>query len=517
MFKWYGDAEVCYAFLSDVRADPSKLSSSFRKSRWFTRGWTLQELIAPGVVYFYATDWKFIGCREKLLNIIVQVTKISPTYFATGDLSQYSAAQKMSWAANRSTTRPEDVAYCLLGLFDINMPLLYGEGERAFQRLQEEILRQFDDDSLFIHNDSQILATSPSFFHDCDEVLKGESWPYKSDPALALNRNLSLNRNGVRMSFPVAQASFYEVSGLLSLHKAPLRVDTTMQSRIPENVQPQIFHLALLNCGTSESASVLLLHEESSGVFVKFSYFGSTRWAAPEPKPAKKFTNTTLFISRAVTDQPAKAWAWRARNNKAAVKNVLRVQMERDFETPFSSDPTMTPNVRPAVAWGDPWSDALGKCRNKVVIKEPIWGTSGFQLQYVHVVDFQVTLGERRDEIHLIPYNDRVKGPSCFVFSTLDEQAFMVTVQPTGASVNAQLYTNIPEWKGKRTIEYVKELEKQRKAGTTKLSRYLAPQRLGGELGAHVQVRVDSRRQMSGWWVYITFTPIPEGADGISN
>ncbi|KAK3369299.1 heterokaryon incompatibility protein-domain-containing protein, partial [Lasiosphaeria ovina] len=151
MFRWYRDAEVCYAFLSDVDADesPSSEASSFRKARWFTRGWTLQELIAPGVVYFYGAGWKQIGSRETLLNLIVDITGISESYFTTGDLTQFSAAQKISWAAYRETTRVEDEAYSLLGLFDINMPLLYGEGERAFQRLQEEILRQFEDDSLF--------------------------------------------------------------------------------------------------------------------------------------------------------------------------------------------------------------------------------------------------------------------------------------------------------------------------------------------------------------------------------
>lgn len=163
MFGWYGDAEVCCAFLSDVDADenPYLRHSSFRTARWFTRGWTLQELIAPAVVYFYGAGWKEIGSRSDLLDLVVQVTMISPDYFATGDLSQFSAAQKMSWAANRETTRPEDTAYCLLGLFDINMPLLHGEGKRAFLRLQEEILRRSEDDSLFSHNQPYILATAP--------------------------------------------------------------------------------------------------------------------------------------------------------------------------------------------------------------------------------------------------------------------------------------------------------------------------------------------------------------------
>ncbi|KAK4457972.1 heterokaryon incompatibility protein-domain-containing protein, partial [Cladorrhinum samala] len=151
MFQWYGDADVCYAFLSDVDGseDPHSPDSGFQKSRWFTRGWTLQELIAPPIVIFYDEDWDEIGSRAKLQSLIVSITNINAEYFETMDLSQFSAAQKMSWASNRQTTRVEDMAYCLLGLFDINMPLLYGEGEKAFLRLQEEILRQSEDDSLF--------------------------------------------------------------------------------------------------------------------------------------------------------------------------------------------------------------------------------------------------------------------------------------------------------------------------------------------------------------------------------
>ncbi|KAJ4292903.1 hypothetical protein N0V88_005563 [Collariella sp. IMI 366227] len=184
MFRWYREAEVAYAFLSDVDADedPRLLGSSFRSARWFTRGWTLQELIAPGVIYFYGAGWKEIGSRSSLVRLICNITGISSGYFRTGDLSQFSAAQRMSWAANRKTTRPEDEAYCLLGLFDINMPLLYGEGQRAFVRLQEEILRQSEDDSLFSHNEVCILATSAREFIECSGTDKREGWPYKNNP-----------------------------------------------------------------------------------------------------------------------------------------------------------------------------------------------------------------------------------------------------------------------------------------------------------------------------------------------
>ncbi|KAH6623449.1 hypothetical protein F5144DRAFT_623400 [Chaetomium tenue] len=288
----------------DVSAteDPHKPRSGFRMSRWFTRGWTLQELIAPGVVHFYDTDWEFIGCREKLLNVIVEVTKISPTYFATGDVSQFSAAQKMSWAAYRETTRPEDIAYCLLGLFDINMPLLYGEGERALQRLQEEILRQSEDDSLFCHDGTEMLAISPLYFRDASKVLKGETWP---------------------------------------------------------------IHLALLNCGMSESASVLILREDSPGVFIKQGVPCSPiAQAALDPKLAERLTNTTLFISLAVTNPSTRAWDWKARNDPLLPEGMLQGQLQVHFQTRYGWEPTMTPIIRPAISYNRS-DDALNKLCDK--------------------------------------------------------------------------------------------------------------------------------------------------------
>ena len=145
MYRWYKDSEVCYAYLSDVDSgeDPHAPESSFSKSRWFTRGWTLQELIAPSIVVFYSSDWKEIGTNSSLQDVIEAVTGIHVSAFLGDhdDLRNFSIAQRMSWAANRETTRTEDLAYCLLGLFDISMPMLYGEGEGAFIRLQEEIIK----------------------------------------------------------------------------------------------------------------------------------------------------------------------------------------------------------------------------------------------------------------------------------------------------------------------------------------------------------------------------------------
>jgi hypothetical protein len=190
MFRWYQNADVCLAFLFDLAhrewgATPILLTLEIlEQCRWFRRGWTLQELIAPLNVEFYDASWDQIGNKEStsLVAILSKITGIQhfaltmPTFFRI-----VPVGTRMRWAANRETTRPEDMAYCLLGLFDINMPLLYGEGEKAFIRLQEEICKQTDDMSLFawtIDPDALlypkgrgIFASHPSEFSRLPELL----------------------------------------------------------------------------------------------------------------------------------------------------------------------------------------------------------------------------------------------------------------------------------------------------------------------------------------------------------
>ncbi len=150
MYAWYERADVCYAYLADVPPDenPRKSGSAFRRSRWFTRGWTLQELLAPNNLVFLSMDWARLGAKDELANLVSYITDISIHALVRTQFGHFSVAQRLSWAARRETTRVEDRAYSLLGLFDINMPTLYGEGERAFQRLQEEILRRIPDPSI---------------------------------------------------------------------------------------------------------------------------------------------------------------------------------------------------------------------------------------------------------------------------------------------------------------------------------------------------------------------------------
>ena len=152
MYKWYGLAAVCYAFLADVPPgeDHQAWGSAFRKSRWFGRGWTLQELIAPLSVEFLSADWAPIGSKHALVDVAESITKIDyKALLHMEPLDAFSVAQRLSWAASRETTREEDRAYSLLGILDINMATLYGEGDRAFRRLQEQIMQRTPDQSLF--------------------------------------------------------------------------------------------------------------------------------------------------------------------------------------------------------------------------------------------------------------------------------------------------------------------------------------------------------------------------------
>jgi len=169
MYQWYKNACICYAYLEDVQGSPASDDyKAFRDSRWFSRGWTLQELIAPGIVEFYNASWSEIGTRRSLHELLENITGINTFILIGGDPLNCPVNVRMSWAARRRTTRTEDEAYCLLGLFDVNIPLLYGEGRRAFLRLQEEIMRTNEDYTLFAWDTTSLsgslLASVPGDF-----------------------------------------------------------------------------------------------------------------------------------------------------------------------------------------------------------------------------------------------------------------------------------------------------------------------------------------------------------------
>lgn len=252
MFNWYRNAAVCYAYIaeedpintcrtplvvakldnseyrthrryisgsrslgeeseSDQESDmlDTEIEAALRDCRWISRGWTLQELIAPPAVLFYNKSWSLITSRSKSATLLSRITGIDKDALLMPGVQQYSIAQRMCWAADRRTTRPEDRAYSLLGLFGVMMPLFYGEGEEsAFQRLQEEIIKASSDQSIFAwvcpHHATGLLACDPECFKTRSHVV-----PRHASSAFSLRRqqrfstSYFLSNRGLQISLPV--------------------------------------------------------------------------------------------------------------------------------------------------------------------------------------------------------------------------------------------------------------------------------------------------------------------------
>ena len=149
MFRWYRNADKCYVYFSDVSTcphdddqNPPAWHAAFRNSRWFTRGWTLQELLAPASVKFFSRERRLLGNKTTLEGLVQEVTQIPARALQKAPLSDFSMNERLGWAIGRNTKRIEDKAYCLLGIFNIFIPLMYGEGDNAFKRLKQEIKKQ---------------------------------------------------------------------------------------------------------------------------------------------------------------------------------------------------------------------------------------------------------------------------------------------------------------------------------------------------------------------------------------
>ncbi|PTB59278.1 hypothetical protein M431DRAFT_58546, partial [Trichoderma harzianum CBS 226.95] len=247
MFRWYQRASICYAFLSDVPSDDhfKQKSSKFRRSRWFQRGWTLQELLAPKTMRFYGAispsdthsgqafvdtnlvqEWRLLGNKGNMSTTIASITGI-PQHYLLGITALHTAsvAQRMSWAAHRDTKRKEDLAYCLLGIFNITMPMIYGEGgEQAFFRLQEQIMKVTRDDSILAWglgtNDSstnnsgsttggRIMAKAPADFAHSGNIIR-------RDQTLKYTSSVDMSGGSIRAHLPLHTTPTGQIIGLLS-------------------------------------------------------------------------------------------------------------------------------------------------------------------------------------------------------------------------------------------------------------------------------------------------------------
>lgn len=275
MYFWYSISDFCVAYLSDyVHMPEVRGYPPMGDSRWFTRGWTLQELLAPRTVIFVDNSWNAFGTKDSLVSEVSAASGIDEqalitnTWGPDGSISDFNAsvATRMSWAATRETTRPEDLAYCLLGLFEVNMPLLYGEGgERAFIRLQEEILKESDDHSIFLWNPSEhralsssgsdpvhlgALAVHPREFVDssgCESFTSPSREPHTvTSRGIKLQLALKPSKNG-RWPFAIPQCQ----NSAMQWYAIPLRRVYTQEgagavySRAPQNfelIEAEIAH-----------------------------------------------------------------------------------------------------------------------------------------------------------------------------------------------------------------------------------------------------------------------------------
>ncbi|KAK0672427.1 putative vegetative incompatibility protein HET-E-1 [Cercophora samala] len=236
MFRWYEEAQICYAFLEDVpphycsdgKSRPR--NSELVKSRWFKRGWTQQELLAPPFLAFLDSAWNIIGSRETLALAVRYATTIQQKEIQ--DFRSCSTATKLSWAARRETTRIEDRAYSLMGLLGVHMPLLYGEGKNAFVRLQQELIRLFNDETVLLWTTKRAIMSSNAnlvaefleghghlpdwmvregLFADSPEAFSETDWPYNLHNPLVITRfdrgprNLSVSNGGISLNVELFQ------------------------------------------------------------------------------------------------------------------------------------------------------------------------------------------------------------------------------------------------------------------------------------------------------------------------
>jgi hypothetical protein len=241
MFLWYQRSNICYVYLADL-SPSERQETALARCRWLTRGWTLQELVAPRKIDFFDRGWHFIGNKYEstmrsmrtgfpdLKDSLRRTTGIDGDILEhSKELTSVAVAKKMSWASKRTTSRIEDTAYCLLGLFGVNMPLLYGEEHKAFIRLQHQIIQGTHDMSIFAWKTAiltqpqqsseieiqdfetyrGILAESPSEFAHCQELVQA---------GVSEDMEFSMTNRGLRadLCMPIHHIKFRSLSGSIS-------------------------------------------------------------------------------------------------------------------------------------------------------------------------------------------------------------------------------------------------------------------------------------------------------------
>ncbi|KAL1943019.1 hypothetical protein VTO73DRAFT_4690 [Trametes versicolor] len=376
MYQWYEQSTVCYALLYEVPSDedPRAPGSQFRRSRWFTRGWTLQELVAPLRVVFLSREWRPLGTLSSLATVIEEVTGIDRgVLLHQTPLRTISVARRMSWAATRVTTRVEDEAYSLMGLFGVMMPTIYGEGRYAFARLQEEILKQAPDQTIFAWGSVLCPIAHPSRtkpgpareYFTFDNVLPRERNLFASSPHdfaasadVEPESHLSLAERlgGLSVPFPEYTSTGYGIRTQLPL-LPPL-----------EDAENSI-HIGVLSCVGGDGNLVGLFFHANRTWMSNGYYIGITLDDAPDtvyrtvpltdevrsqwgpPEVAEVYLSTRVMTSSPWTQAPSSNTS----NNPFSTYNIIlpdwrkRELEDGGFTVQCVVEPSQTPAETPPI------------------------------------------------------------------------------------------------------------------------------------------------------------------------
>jgi hypothetical protein len=293
MFQWYHKAARCYVFLSDVSVssatDASQRRSwevSFQNSKWFTRGWTLQELIAPVSVEFFSREGRRIGDKASLEQLLHDRTGIPLTALRNSPLDQFSTSERRRWAENRTTTEEEDIVYCLLGLLGVSMPTTYGEGkESAMRRLQGELeavgsgapsLIPFSRNELFVGREPQLAELQAMLFSNKQATttlaVVGPGGTGKSQLALeAVYRTRLNNKN--------CSVFWIDASDTDSLYRSYASVAQKLSIPGYDDDQADIKHIVKRCVAEVSTRQCLLVFDNAEGTTVQRSGSSMTQAA----------------------------------------------------------------------------------------------------------------------------------------------------------------------------------------------------------------------------------------------
>ncbi|KAF2994257.1 hypothetical protein E8E13_001704 [Curvularia kusanoi] len=321
MFQWYRDANRCYVFLADVsvtsKAEASQRSDwekAFRKSEWFNRGWTLQELIAPVSVEFYSLEGMHLGSRQSLGQLIHDITDLPIAVLRNCPLEQFSTTDRIRWIEGRSTTEEEDIVYCLLGILQVSMATAYGEGQQnAYDRLRMELeaARQtpsmipFAPNPYFIGRGSQLAEVQTRMFsakHTATTIaILGLSGTGKSELALELAHKTAQEDE-------TCSVFWIDASGIDNFYQSFIGVAQKLGTS--QRVDPLHMSQALENCVRNlEKRSCLLVFDNTEHTVIRSNGSSATEVVniadfLPQSKSCTiVFTTTNLDAAKALAPE----------------------------------------------------------------------------------------------------------------------------------------------------------------------------------------------------------------------